>query len=333
MHIRGKRLPLFAPLLVWALTVWCNPLLRAQAVVEVIEKVRAGIELHDAGKYKEALSVYQELLDAKVGHEDLLWYEMGYTYYAMGKFDLSIHFMDKVLRQKAREHAESAFMVKASALEHKGKTKQCIATFRKAIQEFPNSHLLHYNLAISLSRSNAIEEAVQLTEQAIRLNMQHLKSHELLSQLQEQKGELIPSLLPLYWILWKDPDSRDAKVRLVRLVDLLKQASLQSGTDRNAVQWTPMVKALYGSNQPVENQPVVDYLLNRTQVLANTAQSLRQQLPAFYTNIYLDKLIVLEGEALLPFFCEYLCLSDSEDADSWVEDHEESLARILELMD
>ncbi len=167
--------------------------------------VRSGIELHETGKYKEAIAMYQKGLKK---HPDaaILQYEIAYAYMALQDYPQALSYSDKVLKQKDKYLLES-FMIKGSALDNMGKTKAAIKAYEKGVKAFPNHYLLRYNLALTHFNNQDHDSAEAELLHAIGLNANHSSSHYLLSFITAEANRRVESILALYFFLFLEPDS------------------------------------------------------------------------------------------------------------------------------
>lgn len=141
--------------------------------------VMVGIGYHDEGDYETAISYYQKALklDPK---NDLIWYELAYSYLENEQYSKCIFYADKVLKVENSNNRLMAFVVKGSALDYLNKTKEAIAVFKEGLQEFGESNLLCFNLALVYNAEEKYETALEYFERSFQLKPFHTSSSYML---------------------------------------------------------------------------------------------------------------------------------------------------------
>lgn len=172
---------------------------------EVDQIIDQGVALHEYGlfddalrKYTQALAIDKKNLRAK--------YEMAFAYMALKKWDEAIYYSYEVVDEEG-EHYLDACMLYGSALDKSGRVNQAIRFFKKVLKEYPKECLLHYNIALSFYNAGDKDLAQKSVQESIRLNKMHMGSHFLLSEIMQEKGERLKSMLPLYYLLLYEQDS------------------------------------------------------------------------------------------------------------------------------
>lgn len=166
--------------------------------------IQQGIELHDNGEYEKAIEKYNEALEIQP-NSSLANYEISYSYLALQDYKNAEKYSKLVIDSKNGNELHS-YIVYGTALDLLGKTKKSIKAYEKALEEYDH-YLLHYNHAISCFNSGEIEKAYKSALNAIMNNASHASSHLLLSNIMEQQGSRIKTVLPLYFFLLIEPNS------------------------------------------------------------------------------------------------------------------------------
>jgi tetratricopeptide (TPR) repeat protein len=164
--------------------------------------------MHDGGNYKEALDKYRQALkiDSASG---LVFYEMAYTYLAMEKYDEAATYSRKVIASGSRQQ-QGAYLLLGSALDMGGKPLDAIRIYQEGISRFPGVHQLHYNLALAYFNADNMQKAEEVCTKSITMKPAHISSHILMSKIMQNRGYRLRSLLPLYYVLYLDPQSEKA---------------------------------------------------------------------------------------------------------------------------
>jgi tetratricopeptide (TPR) repeat protein len=188
---------------------------------KIQELVSQGTELHDQGKYDEAIIKYKSALELDK-NSTLANYELSYTYMTIGKYPDAIKFSKKVIEQNS-DNQHGAYLVLGSSLDLNGKPKDAIKVYEEGLNKFPDSNLLNYNIALTLYNLKDYNNAEQYAIKAIISRPPHGSSHLILAGIMHIKGERVKELLPLYYFLMLEPNSKRSLNNLKTLKNLLNK--------------------------------------------------------------------------------------------------------------
>ncbi len=203
--------------------------LTAQTALSFIQK---GIQLHDAGKFAEAISQFEAAVkiepDNSTAH-----YEMANTFIAMEKYDATIEHAEKSLKLQKDKNAE-AYTLIGTAYDLLGKPKKAVKAYEDGIKMNPNLYNLYYNLAITQYNQKENDKAETAVMGSIKNNPRHANSHFLLANLELNKDKRIKAMLPLYMFLCVQPnDKRAPAVRTTLDKLFMKGVSVDKKDDKN----------------------------------------------------------------------------------------------------
>jgi len=173
---------------------------------KIKELVTQGTELHDQGKYDEAILKYKAAL-ALDENSPLANYELSYTYMVTKQYEMGVKYSRKVLDQKS-DNQQGAYIVLGSCLDMLEKHGKAISVYEEGLTKFPNSNLLNFNLALTLYNQKDYSKAEMASINAIISKPSHGSSHILLSAIMQAQGNRVKSLLPLYYFLMLEPNSK-----------------------------------------------------------------------------------------------------------------------------
>jgi len=165
-----------------------------------------GISFHDEGKYDEAIGMYKKALELDP-KSSVTNYEISLTYFSKQDWAQAIEYGKNVINLNTGNRLE-AFVVLGNSYDMLGDTKHAISTYVKGLKEFPQNHLLNYNLALTYYNSGNQEKAEKAVIKAITLKPTHGSSHLLLSAIMNKNGSRVQNLLPLYYFLMIEPMSK-----------------------------------------------------------------------------------------------------------------------------
>lgn len=178
--------------------------------------IRQGVALHDEGKYTEALRFYAEARKSDTLNEDVN-HEIATTYSALNKHTDAIRYADLVLRHGTHNRARAA-IVKGNALDHLGRTKEAIQTYKEAIATSTDAvYMLRYNLAFTYYNARIPDDARDQLIAGISENPAHASSHLLLGVVMAESGERAQAVLALTYFLMLEGSGRRAPGALAML--------------------------------------------------------------------------------------------------------------------
>lgn len=179
-----------------------------------------GIELHDAGKYQEAIDKYKKSLAIDPASA-LVYYEMAYSYHQLKDYRNALECVNKSLSLNDEKTNYLATIVKGSVLDDMGEPKESIAFYNQALKKYPNEYLLLFNYGVSLAGVGRISEAEQSFISALALNPNHPGSHLQLANLKMSNNEKVSALCGLYFFLLLESEGPRAENNSKRLLSLL----------------------------------------------------------------------------------------------------------------
>ncbi len=173
------------------------------------EAVRAGIRLHDEGKYDEAIAAYQAVLDETPGAVTAL-YELAYSYAAKEDYAQSI----ATARRGAAYQSELLplfYDIIGYSLDAMGEPRQAIDAYRQGLALVPDASQLYFNMAVTFLESLQDEPGARLAlERAASIDPRHAGTQLLLGQVFQRGGYTTPALLALSTYLILEPAGRSS---------------------------------------------------------------------------------------------------------------------------
>ncbi|MDM7924031.1 MAG: tetratricopeptide repeat protein [Pyrinomonadaceae bacterium] len=152
------------------------------------ETIRAGIALHDAKKYDEAIEKYETVLKESPD-STLALYELALTYYAKGEKYKAAETSLRGSQYKSQE-LPLFYATIANVIDDAGKPKDAIKLYRDALKILKNDPLLqhhipsvHYNLGVTYTRQKMYAEAKAELKRAVELEHTYPSPHYLLAEI------------------------------------------------------------------------------------------------------------------------------------------------------
>src|SRR4029079_15818020 len=156
--------------------------------------IEAGIKLHDAGKFDEAIARYEEVLKLSPANMTAL-YELAFSFAANKEYEKSLAAATRGTEYQSELLAMFYDLV-GGGYDSMGDPQKAIDAYKKGIQIVPDPAMLYYNMAVTYLESlkNA-DEARRAFEKAISSDPEQPDFHVMLGQVFQSNGYATPALL------------------------------------------------------------------------------------------------------------------------------------------
>jgi len=309
---------------------------------KVKELVSQGTDLHDQGKYGDAIVKYKAALDIDK-NSTLANYELSYTYMTIEKYDEAIKFSKKVIEQNT-DHLHPAYVVLGSSLDLNGKSKDAIKAYEEGLTKFPNSNMLNYNLALTSFNLHDYDKAEQAAINAIIAKPTHGSSHIILGSLMKAKGERVKALLSFYYFLMLEPNSKRSSNILINLNSMLNESvEKQSGNNINVnipssaskdsiFGAAEMMVSLIGASKYTDEnkgKTESEFFIETTQSIFSILGELKKNNSNIWWDLYVTKLYDLVQTNNCETFSYYISQSsDSPDIKNWINKNQDKIQQL-----
>ena len=182
--------------------------------------IREGVTLHDRGDYEGAIAKYEEVLREN-SNCDLALYELAYSYLMKKDYRKSLEVAYKGAQYKS-DNLTGFYVLIGNNLDELGESKKAVEVYRRGIKLESDEQLLYYNLAITYSRLNNLEDAKKNLKKAAFLNPNHGSSHLALGQLFSNTRYKTPALFAVMRFLVVEPKSQRSKNAYQLFSELLR---------------------------------------------------------------------------------------------------------------
>ncbi|MEO1714050.1 MAG: tetratricopeptide repeat protein, partial [Bacteroidota bacterium] len=139
----------------------------------------------------------------------LALYEMALLFYNQTFYEEAIGYAEQALKYD-KSSQKQALLLKGSALDNLGQSKEAIKVYKKAVKRYNNDYLVHYNTGLTYWRAGEAERAEDHLHEAIFLKPEHLNSHYLIWYIQQDQKKTVESLLSGLYYLSLDAESQRA---------------------------------------------------------------------------------------------------------------------------
>lgn len=300
--------------------------------------VDQGVKLYDNGDYKGAIEQYKNALkiDKK---SDLVNYEISLTYTALKEYEKAIEHSENVISNK-KDYVDQAYIIKGSALDLLGKSKEAIKTYKVAIKEYPNNHLLYYNLAYTSYNLKEYKDAEGALQIALKIKPSHASSHLLLGYVMSDQGNRVKSLLAVYNFLLLEPKGNRAKSANELLNYELQKGVKKENEKSTTITLTDnkesdefraaelMLSFLEASKSIEKNENKTEYELfaDNTKSFFSVLGELKKDNRGFWWNYYVDFFYAMTNDNHIETFSYYINQSkEDEKISSWLKNNKDKV--------
>lgn len=232
---------------------------------EAIKKIEAGIELHDEGKFVDALNKYEEALKLDANNLFALS-EKAVTLETSKRYEEAIEISKLILKLYPNEDNSTVYVVYGNSLDHSNKKDLALKIYDEGLQKYPTYYQLFYNKAITLYSNNEVEKAESAFEEATKLNPTHTSSFNALGVL--NNSNRIASILASSRYLVLDNKSSRAKANLDSVLSLMKKGVSKTGEKSVSLMFDPTSLDNVGNKKNAPNDfSSVDMVLSMSAAL------------------------------------------------------------------
>lgn len=304
--------------------------------------LKKGVALHDKGKYKEAIDVYEQALEIDNNNAQVL-YEMGLTYFTMKDYNKAIKYSNLSI-ENSDEFALHSYINIGSSYDDMGQPKKAISTYNKALKKFDADYLLHFNLAITLFKLKEYDDAGQHLEKAIALNPGHGSSHYILGLIRYDQNQRVQSLLSLYFFLLLDQESERNGIAMDLLIGHLgagvKQISEKETTisldidmlkgEFSAAETLLSLTAALRNSEEHKSDTEAEFLFFQSKRLFSSLKESADKQKGFYWDFYVQFYTELMDSEHGDTFLYYITAPKYDTSATWLKENEKKEEAMLE---
>lgn len=185
------------------------------------ELIGEGVELHDEGKFKEAIEKYNEALTIDP-NSILATYELSLSYLALQDYENASRYSTEVINSDNKQLSSGAYAVKSEALAGMDKVDEAIALLQEGLIKNGDEYLLHFNLALNFYNKTDVGKALEHVKRAIDLDKTHSGAFLLNAHALNDKGLWVQSILSYQMFLLLEPDSKRSKNAFEEMLYLMQ---------------------------------------------------------------------------------------------------------------
>jgi tetratricopeptide (TPR) repeat protein len=321
--------------------------LLAQNTAKARQLVKEGVQLHDEGKYAEAIGKYDAALAEDASYFSA-WYEKSFSLSALGKSEEVVAISKRLLKDFPNEpDLKLVYVSYGNVLDESGKGKAALKIYDEGIRKFPDFYLLHFNKGISLSMQNKTEEAIPYFQKAVVLNPDHAGSHNALGRLLINRNK-VPGVLALMRMLVIEPQTKraaenwqtlqpllmpESKKEITISADFLLGSLKEKKKENSFVAQELMLATLGGEVKSDDGQPITGMkklIIQLNLFFAGLANENKEN-AGFYWDYYAPYFAALQKSEHLNTFA-YIIQATGQDAgvQEWLKSHGKEIEAFYE---
>ena len=199
------------------------------------ELIHEGVELHDEGKFKEAIEKYNEAL--KLDPKSIqATYELSLSYLALQDYQNASKYSTAVINSNNKQLSSGAYAVKSEALAGMDKVDEAIALLQEGLIKNGDEYLLHFNLALNYYKKGDIDKTLGHVKRAIDLDKSHSGAFLLNAYALNDKGLWVQSILSFQMFLLLEPDSKRSKSAFEEMLNTMRIKTAEEPVQRSFIQ-------------------------------------------------------------------------------------------------
>ena len=175
------------------------------------EALDLAMQHHTAGRFPDAETLYQQILQTEPNHPDAL-HLLGVIALQLGKNDVAVDLITKALA--TRDDYPEAHSNLGNAFRELGQLDEAVTSYHRALSIKPNYTEVLSNLSVALQELGKLEASVESCHKALAIKPDYAEAHYNLGNAQKELGQLDDAVASYYKTLAIKPDYAEAHYNL-----------------------------------------------------------------------------------------------------------------------
>ncbi len=170
------------------------------------EILKQGFKLHDDGKYKEAIALYQQISRSDTNYSKAL-YELSFSSYNDSNFIASKQYAELGLKLFPEEQTQWYLQI-ANAEDELGNTDKAIEYYDKIIALNNNDYVNWFNKGVTYYKNKKFTEAKKSLQTCLLIYPYYTSAHYFLGLISIEEGKPVQAMLSFCTNLFMNPENR-----------------------------------------------------------------------------------------------------------------------------
>jgi tetratricopeptide (TPR) repeat protein len=306
--------------------------------------IKQGVELHNQGKYAEAIDKFNEALKNDPENE-YANYELAFSLYASKKPKDAIPYLQKVVKSSNTSLSVTAYSLLASIYDEDNQSQKAIETYNQAIKINPDYPQIYYNLGIAYFRNKQYTEAENSAIEAIKHNPKNAGSQRLYALVTFHQNKRVNALLGFCSFLLLEPTGPRAAEAYGNIQHIMQGGVLTDNKGNAAVAFSPQqdkeISALNlgislvvqsGQSKKLSGANLLEYELKGIFALVGQLSEKKTD-KGFFDIFFVAYFYKLAQSNNMPAFTRAIILANSKtDSSAWVNDNAQQVTALNEWL-
>jgi tetratricopeptide (TPR) repeat protein len=196
--------------------------------------IKQGVDLHNQGKYTEAIDKFNEVLKTDPENE-YANYEIAFSLYAAKRVKEAMPHLDKAVKSTNKSLSVAAYCLQANIYDETNDHQKAIDTYNTAIKINPDYPQIYYNLGIAQFRNLQYAEAEASAIEAIKRNPKHASSQRLYALVTFHQNKRANALLGLCSFILLEPTGPRAAEAYGNIQHIIQGGVLTDDKGKNTI--------------------------------------------------------------------------------------------------
>ena len=322
-------------------TVFCVGAV-AQNSNQASDLIKEGVDLHNQGKYADAIAKYTEALKIEPDNT-YADYEMAFSLYASKKMTEAVPFLEKAVTSANKSVSVGAYCLLASIYDDSNQSQKAIDTYNAAIKINPDYPQIFYNLGLAYFRNKQYADAESSAVEAMKHNPKNASSQRLYALVCFHQNKRGNALAALCTFLMLEPTGPRAAEAFTNIQSILKGGVLRdpngsmtipvSATDDKETGTLNLAISITTAAAQTKKLTGVDLLEEEFKGIFSIYGQLAEKKTdkTFFDKFFADYLYKLVQSGNLPAFTRTASLSAFHDENAkWLKDNPDKLHNLAE---
>jgi len=299
--------------------------------------IKQGVDLHNQGKYADAIDKFNEVL--KTDPENpYANYEIAFSLYASKKPNDAIPHIEKAVKSNNPSLNVAAYCLLASIYDESNQSVKAIETYNQAIKINPDYPQIYYNLGIAYFRNKQYAEAESSAVEAIKHNPKNVSSQRLYALVTFHQNKRVNALMGFCSLILLEPTGPHAaeayaNIQHIMQGGVLKDANgattlnVSSNDDKETgtLNMGISLAAISGQSKKLTGMDLLEYELKT--IFGMTGElSEKKTDKTFFDKFFVAYFYKLSQSNYMPVFTHTLTLTDTKlDNATWAKQNMEQI--------